>query len=87
MKKTLTSAALLIPFVFAAGCACEQRDAAETALLDTMAQSWPSINAAALRDHEYRLQTGEINEAGYDILTGRNTAFDEALMELRRQEP
>lgn len=85
MKKTKTLA--LIPFLFLGACACEQRDAAEMALLDTMAQSWPSINAAALRDHEARLQSGEINEAGYEILTGRNIAFDEALAELRRTEP
>ena len=85
MKKTKSLA--LIPFLFLGACACEQRDAAETALLDTMSQSWPSINQAALRDHEHRLQTGEINQDGYDILTGRNLAFDEALAELRRQEP
>jgi len=32
------------------------------------------------------IQTGEINQAGYEILTGRNLAFDAALAELRRQE-
>jgi hypothetical protein len=76
----------LVPLALLGAC-CAERDAAETALLTTMHQTWPSINAAALRDHEHRLTTGEINQAGYEILTGRNIAFDEALAELRRQEP
>ena len=81
---TALAAALLLT-----GCAA-QRDAAETALINTMHETWPSINASSLRDIEYRQTTGEINEAGAELLTSRNLAFDEALTALhssRNQNP
>jgi len=74
----------LVPLVMLGAC-CAERDAAEQALLTTMHQTWPSINQAAMRDHDHRLATGEINEAGHELLTSRNLAFDAALAELRNQ--
>jgi hypothetical protein len=88
-KKTLTIASAVICTASFTGC-CAQRDASETALINTMHEAWPSINASSLRDIEYRQTTGEINEAGAELLTSRNLAFDEALTALhssRNQQP
>jgi outer membrane biogenesis lipoprotein LolB len=89
MKKTLKTSTALAAALLLTGCAA-QRDAAETALINTMHETWPSINASSLRDIEYRQTTGEINQAGAELLTNRNLAFDEALGALhssRNQNP
>ncbi len=64
------------------GACCQVPTPAQSQAFSALNQAWPSVQMQAEAGAEYLLQTGQVNEAGKEVLDARTQSFGQLLADL-----
>jgi hypothetical protein len=67
----------------ALGACCQVPTPAQSASFSALNQAWPSVQMQAEAGADYLLETGQVNEAGKEVLDARTEAFGQLLSDLQ----